>query len=166
MTTLQVPTTARLAFRVYVNPLPQPRVKATGRVAGGRVISRVYTPSKVKGRSLKEFKERVRVVAEAAVRAHPSWQKSRALRTWCRFYIEPPASLLTSRGRLRKGSRRRPTGARDGDGDNLEKGVLDTLKGIVHADDSLIVSWGGEKHWALGEQLPCVEVEVYDEGAL
>jgi Holliday junction resolvase RusA-like endonuclease len=49
------------------------------------------------------------------------------------------------------------------DVDNLSKGVLDGLKGVVIADDVLVVSLQAAKRLATKELLPAVVVEVYPE---
>lgn len=75
------------------------------------------------------------------------------------FRITPAKSnLLTDGLTLRKGVRALPTGARDGDCDNLAKGVLDALEGLLYANDSSVTELVVYKRWALDPLTPGVTV--------
>lgn len=67
------------------------------------------------------------------------------------FKLRPPQSLLRQDGSLRAGksSRPYPTGARDGDVDNLFKGTVDALEGVLFENDSTIVDGRSRKVWAV-----------------
>ncbi len=79
------------------------------------------------------------------------------------FSLPPAPSLLKKDGTLRSSTRPHPTGARDGDLDNLEKAVLDSLDGVMFGNDSAVVAPASSKAWALGATLPGVLI-IYRPG--
>ena len=84
--------------------------------------------------------------------------KSRKFKQDLALLITPPHELLTGelKVELKIYKRGKLTGRRFGDVDNLAKGILDALTGLIWRDDSQIISLKIEK--AVGE--PLIEIEI------
>lgn len=136
-------------FFVEGEPVPQPRPKAVKAGAFTRIVSN-HGP-------VEAWKKTVTLAAiMAGVEVHDVDLSVRLA-----FTITPPASLLKKDGTLTKSARRRPSGARDGDADNLAKAVLDALNGELYPDDSQIVYLSIVKAWALKGRRPGVLVRYH-----
>ena len=71
------------------------------------------------------------------------------------FRLAPAPSLLRKSGELRPSARQNPVGSRDGDVDNLAKGTIDSLHGILFDSDSSVLALWVRKEWALGTDPGC-----------
>lgn len=150
-----------LAIFVPCVPVAQPRARAG--VINGH--ARVFNPSSVKTATgtkphpVVEFKHALRLM----VMASPSCRKLEGPVRSDEFFIMPRPKTKPpwlSREKWKSGGRYHHIGKPDRD--NLEKAVLDALKGILWSDDSLVCLGRIEK-WvaAVGEQ-PGVRIEVTD----
>jgi Holliday junction resolvase RusA-like endonuclease len=112
-----------VSFRVYGDPIPQPRVRVS--TFGGH--ARAYVQKK---HPIHAFRESVRLAAIAAgVKPSAGPVEVSLLAVFAR-----PASHRKADGSLRKGAPLYP-GHRCGDADNLAKGALDSLHGVAYEDD-------------------------------
>lgn len=112
-----------VSFRVYGDPVPQPRPRVS--TVGG--FARAYVPG---SHPIHAFREAVRLAALAAgVKPSAGPLEVSILAVFAR-----PASHRLTGGELRKGAPLFP-GRRCGDADNLAKGVLDALHGVAFHDD-------------------------------
>lgn len=112
-----------LQFSIPVAPVPKgrPRLSRFG----------TYTPKKTK-----TFEEAVRVYAMQAMGQQEPLET--ALEAFLLFRVGVPKSYSKKRTEACLSGSERPT-TRNGDLDNLAKGVLDAFNGIIYADDSQIV---------------------------
>jgi Holliday junction resolvase RusA-like endonuclease len=111
------------SFRVYGDPVPQPRPRVS--TAGG--FPRAYVPA---NHPVHAFREAVRLAAIAAgVPLSSGPVEVSILAVFAR-----PASHRKADGSLRSGAPLFP-GHRCGDADNLAKGILDALHGVAFEDD-------------------------------
>lgn len=140
-----------IRFSVPGVPVAQPRVKATrrGNHAG------VYTPTKTStGRSngVAEWKATVRLAASQA------WSGAvldGPVRVDLEFVFPRQTNRVwKSRPMPRYRKITKP------DRDNLEKAVLDALKGILWLDDSQVCAGSSEKWHAAGDESPHVLIRV------
>jgi len=116
-----------------------------------RKHTRVVAHYGARGRRVKEWRELVHLTAVAeGVEILPETPLIMEIE----FLLEPSKSLLTTKGKLRKGVRRYPTAKTDGDWDNLAKATLDALHGVLFEDDTWIVEGRARKVWALGGAEP------------
>jgi Holliday junction resolvase RusA-like endonuclease len=128
-----------ITFEIPGPAIPQPRARST---RGGRM----YTPTK---NGINVFKQAVGLMARATAAA-AGWRASDApheITVECVF--ERPASHLTKGGELRAGQPIYP-GHRNGDWDNLAKGVQDaiTTEQVIWLDDSQVVDGRCRKRYA------------------
>lgn len=131
------------------DPVPQPRpaVVTFGPPCPAckrRPHTRVAPGKGRAGAAITGWKEAISTVARATV---PGGPVDGPLEMTIIAILSPPPSLLRKDGTLRKGARVCPTGARDGDVDNLAKAVLDALHGIVYEDDAAVVKLTVSKVW-------------------
>lgn len=114
-----------LHLHIDGQPVPQPRhqIAVRGRKA------RAYIPS---AHPIHEWRELIRreyaLISEGWRRGVSTSDQDLPLVAMASFHIARPASHFTKSGNLRKGIRAHPTGARDGDADNLMKPMLDVLE--------------------------------------
>jgi len=139
------------ALVVHGRPAPQPRPQMVGlgapcALCGKRPHQRVVSNAGKGGKRCRDWRENVRLTAIAqGVRLLPETP----LELRILFLLKPPPSLLKKDRSLRGPARRAPTGARDGDIDNLFKSTVDALHGVLFDDDSWIVDGRARKAWAL-----------------
>lgn len=112
-----------LQFSIPVAPVPKGRPK----------VSRfgTYTPKKTKN-----FEDSVRVYAKQVMGSQNPLETG--LEVFLYFRMGVPQSYTKKRTEACLSGSERPT-TRNGDLDNLAKGVLDAFNGIIYADDSQIV---------------------------
>jgi Holliday junction resolvase RusA-like endonuclease len=103
----------------------------------GKGTSRTFTPKTTKG-----YEDLIAIAAAAAMAGRKPFECPVDVRI-----------LFTLKGDPEKW----PTSAADGDGDNMEKAVLDAMNGIVFLDDRLVVRCSKEK--ACGPQ-PRVVIKI------
>lgn len=143
-----------IQLRIPGVPVAQPRVKATSR---GKHAS-VYSPTTVKtSTGTKEhpivlWKAMLRITAS---REYHGQQLTKAVRVDCCFVFPRPASLMRKKDPLC----RIPHTVKP-DRDNLDKGVLDALSGILWKDDKLACCGFIEKWYAAAGESPHVMVTV------
>jgi len=94
------------------------------------------------------------IVRTHALEAGVSLMRDVPLAVELEFFLRPPKSLLRVNGELRGSARAMPTGARDGDWENLSKGPIDELQDVIWLNDSSIVDGRARKSWALGDKGP------------
>ena len=128
-----------MTFTVYGDPVPQGRP----RFGNGRT----YDPPKSR-----RYKQDVAVAASAAMRGRAPLQG--ALACSLRFYMPIPKNVSQKRRQELTG---RFTTKRTGDIENLAKGVMDAVNGIVWQDDSQVVQLNIEKRYG---HVPRVEKKV------
>jgi Holliday junction resolvase RusA-like endonuclease len=124
---------AWITLQIDGRPTPQPRHRAT---RGGRM----YLPSSAPIRAFKA------AVIAAAGKRFKAPMTGPVVVEITAYFVRPP-SHLTGRGELRKAAPTFP-GRNLGDVDNLAKGALDALTGIVWLDDSQVVDLRVAKRWA------------------
>jgi Holliday junction resolvase RusA-like endonuclease len=140
-----------ITFSLDGPPIPQPRARST---RGGRM----YTPTK-NGIGIYKQALQIRASLEAKRRG---WEATAGP---CAIDIEAvfarPPSHLTKGGELRAGSPGYP-GHRNGDWDNLAKGVQDaiTASGAIWHDDSQVVDGRCRKRYAVGGELERTVVTI------
>jgi len=120
------------AFFVPGKPVPQPRHRVAVR---GRFPA-AYIP---KNHAVHEWKRQVEACALAALNKWEidrEWNKDSALNMHAYFHLPRPKGNKT----------KRPTGRPDLD--NLLKGVMDALSGVLWSDDSQVVWLASEKAWS------------------
>jgi Holliday junction resolvase RusA-like endonuclease len=91
----------------------------------GKGASRTFTP-----KTTKSYEELIAIASAAAMAGRKPFECPVEVRI-----------LFTLKGNPEKW----PTSAADGDGDNMEKAVLDAMNGIVFVDDRLVVRCAKEK---------------------
>jgi Holliday junction resolvase RusA-like endonuclease len=112
-----------VSFRVYGDPIPQPRPRVS--TFGGH--ARAYVPA---AHPIHAFREAVRL---GAIAAGVPLVSGPVLVSVLAVFARP-ASHRKADGSLRAGAPLFP-GHRCGDADNLAKGVLDSLHGVAFEDD-------------------------------
>jgi Holliday junction resolvase RusA-like endonuclease len=147
-----------VSFWVPGVPVAQPRVKATRR----GVHAGVYTPTKTStGRSngAAEWKATVRLAASQACSGEFLGPLGGPLRVDLEF-VFPRQSHMTwkSRPMPRYWKVTKP------DRDNLDKAVMDALKGVVWVDDNQVCAGSIEKWHAAGGESPGVRVTITELG--
>lgn len=133
-----------IAFEVPGDAVPQPRARST---RGGRM----YTPDN----GIVAFKDAVGLLVKAqAARQRIAVSDSDAFELEVVCVFGRPPSHLTTRGELRSTAPRFPK--RNGDWDNLAKGVADaiTRAGVVWHDDDQVVSGRCRKRYAAAGEPP------------
>ena len=148
-----IPDTATaVQIRLYIPAIPvaQPRVRAT--VVAGHAS--VYTPGTVNGRPhpIHEFKATVRKIASEKYTGAPL---RCAVRVDAIFVFPRPRSDI-----WKKRPMPRYPHVKKPDRDNLDKGLLDALKGIILEDDRQVCDGRIEKWVASGDEQPHVEVTI------
>ena len=139
-----------LQFTVYCTPVAQPRVKATirGNHAG------VYTPKKTstgKSNGVEEYKAAIKKAASQFV-GEPL---AGPLRVDLEFvFPRQQTKIWKSKPMPRYYHVQKP------DRDNLDKAVLDALKGILWVDDDQVCDGRSQKWHAAGGEQPHVVVTV------
>jgi Holliday junction resolvase RusA-like endonuclease len=147
--------TIEITFTVQHVPVAQPRVKATTR--GGHAA--VYTPETVKtslGRKphpVVEFKYAVREAARKAMGGHPPFVGPVSL-SWVALFPRPKTMTWKTKPMPRCPHIARP------DRDNVDKALMDSLKGIVLTDDCQVCAGSLAKLYCAGDEQPCVQVLV------
>lgn len=145
-----------VATTVYSIPVPQPRQKQ-GRIKTktGIEISANYTP---RNHPVQQFKLDVKAAVLAQLPTFTGLVTG-PLVLECRFFLPRPKSLLRKRdpdGPIWHTGRK--------DLDNLYKGVMDTLNGIIWHDDGQIVSYGPNhgKWYHEKDGRPRVEIRIWE----
>lgn len=144
-----------IELRIPAVPVAQPRVKAASRFGKATM----YTPTKIKNADgtkkdhpIVAFKSTVRMAFERKYSGAPY---ALPLRVDCCFVMPRPQKLMRKNdpeGRIPH--------AQKPDRDNLDKAVLDALKGLAWVDDSQISIGLIEKWWAGKEEGPHVIVVI------
>ena len=140
-----------IEFTVPGVPVAQPRVKATVRGAHAGV----YTPTKTstgKSNGVAEFKALVKLVASQAFDGSPMTGPLR-VDLICVF-PRHSNKFWKSKPMPRYRHVQKP------DRDNLDKGCLDALKGILWVDDCQVCSGSINKWHAAGDEQPHVVISV------
>lgn len=143
--------TERIEFVVPAIPVPQPRVKATRRGAHAGVYTPTKTPSG-KSNGVAEFKALVKLCASQAYRGSPL---QGPLKVDCLFVFPRESSKFWKS----KPTPRYPHTVKP-DRDNLDKAVLDSLKGILFVDDAQVCAGELQKWRASGDEQPHVQITV------
>lgn len=148
--------TSQIIIRVPAVPVAQPRARAA--VIAGQ--ARIYNPSK---HPVTAFKATVRHAFHDAYKGSPL---TGPLRCDCLFVMPRPKSLIwKTRAMPRLPHAIKP------DRDNLDKAVMDALKGIAWIDDSQVSQGWIEKCIAAGDEQPhavimIAQVEVITASAM
>lgn len=128
-----------IRFEIPGDAVPQPRARATR-------TGRMYTPTR---NGIDTFKQAVALMASHTAAVN-GWKPSDAPHEIDveAVFARPPSHLAKS-GALRAGVPSHP-GRRNGDNDNIEKGVWDAVTecGAVWLDDSQIVANSTRKRYA------------------
>jgi len=130
---------ATITFEVPGPPVPQPRARATR-------TGRMYTPTR---NGIGVFKDAIALVATSVAKRHGwRWSDGPHEIDIVAIFQRPP-SHMTKAGELRAGVPSYP-GRRNGDNDNIEKGVWDaiTVCAAIWCDDSQIVANSCRKRYA------------------
>lgn len=155
-----------IELRIPAVPVAQPRVRAAFRKGKGAAKGQVsmYTPTKIKNADgtkkdhpIVAFKSTVRMAFERKYSGAPY---GLPLRVDCCFVMPRPQKLLRKtdpEGRIPH--------AQKPDRDNLDKAILDALKGLSWVDDSQISSGLIEKWWAAKNEGPhaIVVIRVWNQ---
>lgn len=142
-------------FTFFVPGLPvaQPRTKATARKGtDGKFHGAVYTPSLANG-----WKATVALAARQAG-VIPSLE---AVEMKATFFFPRPKSHYRTNGTLKANAPKRHT--KKPDRDNLEKAVMDAMKGIAWIDDSQSDIGRVEKRWCDEGKEPGVVITLTGE---
>lgn len=136
---------AEITITVPAVPVAQPRPRATS--FGGH--ARVYQPSK---HPVTAFKATVRMAFQSAYAGAPL---TGPLRCDCLFVMPRPKSLIwKTRPMPRVPHTAKP------DRDNLDKSVLDALKGLAWIDDSQVCQGNIQKWIASGDEQPHAVITI------
>lgn len=139
-------------FFVPGSPMPEPRPRAA--VVRGR--PRVYKPA-----SARDWKALVRMVAAQKMDREPS---RGALRVRMVFALSRPSSHFgrgRNQGKLRGRAPAFPMHQRS-DVDNLAKGILDAMSGLVFEDDRQVCTLEVEKRYLATGEVPGTSVAVFE----
>lgn len=138
-----------IAFTVPSVPVAQPRQRHRVLHLGGRTIAQNYTPTKS---PVNEFKATIKLACSAAYNGPPL---EGPLRVDVVAVFPRPKSMTKKRG-----PNPRVPHTKKPDRDNLDKAVLDALKGLLFVDDCQ--AWCGEvtKWIAAGDEQPHVTIAV------
>lgn len=143
-----------LLLNIHGQPIPQPRHRVAVR---GR-SARAYIPSK---HPIHRWRESLRgaLISQGASGECP-YDPDHPLVALATFCIERPSGHFTPKGKLKKGTRPFPTGARDGDADNLMKPILDVMEGqgIFSNDSQVVRLFDVSKHFAAYGERPFARV--------
>jgi Holliday junction resolvase RusA-like endonuclease len=126
-------------------PIAQPRARAVA--FGGH--ARVYSPS---NHPVTSFKATVRMAFQQAYTGAPL---AGPLRCDLVFVMPRPQSMI-----WKKREMPRAYHAKKPDRDNLDKSVMDSLKGIAWIDDSQVCQGSIEKWIAAGDEQPHVQIRI------
>jgi Holliday junction resolvase RusA-like endonuclease len=129
-------TTTGLTFRIRGNPLPLQRHRQTRR-------GFVYNPSQTAQTAFRQVLE-----SQLVSFLPPLFDETMPLHMSCHFYMKRSLSdfVAQTRGRPLKTAAATVLSTRTPDVDNLAKFVLDSLNGLLYADDQQIVSLSVQKH--------------------
>ena len=140
-----------LTVRVPGNPIAQPRVKA--QIVGE--FAHIYTPTK---NGIADYKAAIRMVAADEYRGE---LLHGPIRVDCTFVFARPKHHF---GTGKNADRLKPNApfwhVTKPDRDNLDKAVLDALKGIVAADDCQVCCGEIVKHYAEAGQRPETVIRI------
>lgn len=145
----------RIEFTIPGIPVPQPRVK----FSSGGGFTKAYTPTSVKQKDgtrksngVAEFKSLVKMCAREAYQGAPLNEPVRIDCCW----VFPRGSTKFWKT---KPTPRYPHVVKP-DRDNLDKMVLDSLVGIMLADDNCVCAGYLEKWCAAGDEQPHVRIVI------
>jgi len=141
----------RIEFVVPGMPVAQPRIKATFR--GGHAA--VYTPTKTsskKSNGIAEFKALIKLTAS---QAYSGALLSGPLKVDVVCVFRRQASKIWSKKPMP-----RYRHVTKPDRDNLDKAILDSLKGIIWYDDNQVCAGSIEKWHASGDEQPHVVIRI------
>jgi Holliday junction resolvase RusA-like endonuclease len=127
-------------------PIAQPRVRATA--VSGR--PRMYTPA---GNGVHAYKAAIRLAVEAGYRGP---LLAGPVRIDCQWVFARPQRLVWKR----RAMPRLPHDVKP-DRDNLDKAVLDALRGCLLTDDAIVTSGYLAKWYAAGDERPHTRICVY-----
>lgn len=134
-----------ISFVVQGIPIPQPRQRH--RIVEDHVQN--YTP---KRHPVQAFKMAARLAARQAYQGPPI---AGPVRLSLLFLLPRPSRLVWKKKPMpREWCPCKP------DRDNLEKALLDALKGIIWIDDAQVCDGQVQKMYAAGREGPCVEVRI------
>jgi Holliday junction resolvase RusA-like endonuclease len=144
-----------IELRIPAVPVPQPRPRA--QLAGNHVhIHEVTSIKKTDGsrraHPIVAFKSTVRMAFQSAYTGAPL---SGPLRCDLVFVFPRPTSLI-----WKKRPMPRLYHAKKPDRDNLDKSVLDALKGLAWNDDAQVAAGYIEKWIAAGDEQPHVDIRI------
>jgi Holliday junction resolvase RusA-like endonuclease len=142
-----------LAFTVYGCPIAQPRIKAQAVMSkGGRMFAHVYEPGK-KDSPARIWKSDVKTSALAALNGLELQEGP--LRIDINVYFPRPQRLMRAKD---------PDFAiwhtSKPDRDNIDKGILDALKGIVFVDDAQVCMGEIRKYYHEKGGRPRAEIRI------
>ena len=141
-----------LLLHIPGSPIPQPR----HRVAVRGKNARAYIPSK---HPVHAWREAVRMSLVEQGVFDPAISSSHLI-VMANFVLPRPASHYTKNGALTKSARPEPTGARDGDVDNLLKPVLDVMEaeGVFLNDSQVVRAFDVSKRFCDENEEPFAKV--------
>lgn len=136
-------------FIVPAVPVAQPRQRFRVLKIGNRVIPQNYTPTKS---PVNEFKAVVKMAFRQAYSGPPI---DGALRVdWLAVFPRPKSATR------KRGPNPRFPHIKKPDRDNLDKAILDALKGLAFADDCQVCGGAMAKWVADGDEQPFVEITI------
>lgn len=135
-----------ISFQVPALPVAQPRQRQRVIQSNGKAFASNYTPAKA---PINDFKATVRLAASEAYKGAPL-DAPLGVRL---VFVFPRVGK--SKDPLRKHKTTKP------DADNLAKGIMDSLNGLLWTDDKLIASLHATKMTASLDEQPHVEVDVW-----
>lgn len=147
-------TQSPIAFVVPAVPVAQPRTRVTSIHGHARAYEprTVKTATGIQPHPIAEFKSTVKHAARAAYDGPPL---DMPLRVDVVFVFPRPADM-----RWKKKPMPRVLHVKKPDRDNLDKSVLDALKGIIWIDDCQACDGRIQKFIAAGDEQPHVEVTI------
>lgn len=147
-----------ISFIVPAIPIAQPRPRAT--MARGGKGARIHEVTHIKNANTGErkphpiaaFKATIRMAAQQAYQGPPLTGPIQL--DWCAVFPRPGRLVWKTRAMPRERHITKP------DRDNVEKAIMDALKGLVWVDDCQVCDGTPQKWIAAGDEQPHVSITV------